>query len=369
MSDSDFLIISPIEIRLPMLSAFSLAEAAVSATYSKFTTYAAGDLEGVFYNGAGFGCYVFRSLQDNNLNHAEIINGFPIFNEPLWWRFIGIAYLEYSANTTYGVDETVSYIGTTYDIDAQRTIYINDVYRSLAADNIGNPLSDATKWQRISVTNRMKMFDGIYGSQTEGSEEIVVTLTPGQSFTSLYLDNLDATSVTVTQTVSNYARTISLINYDLDWYSWFFRDYTQQRNCLFDDIPSLSQSALTITISNPGAIAKCGLCVIGTRTKLGRTLWGVNGGILSFSGTTTDAFGNTTFLKRANARRLNFDVFIDSGYESEVFKVLDDHTDMPLVIIGSSLHEMCMAYGFLGEWNVPLTPGGSVAQIEIKSLV
>ena len=369
MSDSDFLIISPLPVTWGRMS-FSNIPLELPPAQDSAVVYAAGDI-------ASVGSYVFISLQDNNVGHdldagLAGVSFDPWSRNSEWWRYICIAYPKYSAVVTYSIDEIVTYYVTIPPPppDISRDLYpVPALYRSLVSANLGNPVSDPDKWLRVGAENSWKMFDTTYGSQTERADEIVVTLTPGQSFTSLYLDNMDATSVTVTQTVSGYSRTISLTNTDLDWYTWFFRDYAQQRNCLFDDIPSLSQSALTITISNPGAIAKCGLCVIGTRTKLGRTLWGVNGGILSFSGTTTDAFGNTTFLKRANARRLNFDVFIDSGYESEVFKVLDDHTDMPLVIIGSSLHEMCMAYGFLGEWNVPLTPGGSVAQIEIKSLV
>lgn len=348
--EADFKIVRPVTVTDALLTSTTVPEAVV-ATYAGGTTYAAGDRAGLapVY---GSPQIVYQSVQSGNVGHAQ--------SDTAWWKVVGNVYPPYASGSSCGIGGIVSSVSANVHL----------LYESLVAGNTGNPLTDATKWLNIGSTNARAMFDTTYGSQTTNAESIVITITPGTLVTSVFLGNLDAVSVTVAQTVSGYSNTVALRTHPvLSWYDWYYEPLLTTRDVYFT-IPPYISGVLTITISNPGSTASCGLCVIGQSATLGKTKWGVLGGIISYSGTTTDTFGNTTFLPRANAKKLNFDVYIPVGLETWAHKLLTEYTDMPLVFIGSSAYGMSMVYGYLGEWHVPINISGQEpAPIEVRGLI
>lgn len=348
MSTADFLMVRPITVTDAILTSTTVPEAAVSA-YSGATTYAAGDRSGAT---SGNVQTVYQSLQSANTGHTPA-------SEPTWWKVVGVVYLPYNGATTYADLDIVSSISSDVHL----------LYRSLAAGNVGNALTDTTKWQPYGSTNARAMFDTTYGSQTTNADTIVAVLTPGEIINTLFLGNLDAASVTASQSVSGWSRTINLNSHPvLDWYAFFYEPLIRETDAVFTDVPPYPASALTVTIDNTGGTAACGIAVVGQSAKLGTTQWEIRGSLISYSGTTTDVFGNTTFVQRANAKKLNFDVHIQSGFESEAFRLLTRYSDTPTVFIGSSEYGMAMAYGVLGSWEVPISNTGRTAPVEIRGL-
>jgi len=350
VSSADFKMIPPIAVTDAILTSTTVPEA-VAATYSGATTYALGDRAGL---AAVYGSpqIVYQSLQAANTGHAQ--------SDPAWWKVVGNVYPPYASGSSCGVGGIVSSISANVHL----------LYQSLVTSNTGNALTDATKWLQISNTNAWAMFDAVYGSQTINADTIVAVVTPGAVVNSVFLGNLDASSVTVAQSVSGYSSTQLLNSHPvLDWYSWYYDAVIRKANAVFTDVPPYAASALTITVDNTGSTAKCGLCVISQSVTLGTTQWEVLGGIVSYSSISTDTFGNTTFVRRANTKRLNLEVHIPDGFESEAFRLLTLYTDMPMVFIGSSDYEITMAYGYLGSWQVPVSNSGKTAPIEIKGLI
>ena len=88
---------------------------------------------------------------------------------------LNIALPAWSATVTYALNAEV--------IDTATRI----IYRSLAAANLGNPLTDATKWQPRMVENRLRMFDSSLGTYTEADDYIEFTVTPGRVVTDMQL--------------------------------------------------------------------------------------------------------------------------------------------------------------------------------------
>lgn len=347
-TSADFILLRPLAVTDARLTSTSVPEATVGA-YAGGTTYSAGARAGVT---TGTVQIVYESLQSANTGHTPA-------SSPTWWKRLGVVYAAYSGAATYAADDIVSSIGSDVHL----------LYRSIVAGNIGNALSDTTKWQPYGSTNAHAMFDSTYGSQTTNADTISVVITPGQIINTLFVGNIEAASVTVAQSISGWSNTISLNSHPvLSWYDYWYEPLLRKTDCLFTDIPPFSASALTVTIDNTGDTAACGILNVGQSVTLGKTQWGVLGGIISYSGTTTDSFGNTTFLPRSSAKQINLEVAITPGFEDEAFRLLTLYTDMPIVAIGSSDYSMTMAYCYLGAWQVPISNSGKAAPLELRGL-
>ena len=355
MSTADFKMIRPLTVTDALLTSITVPET-VAATYAGGTTYAAGDRVGLapVYGAAQL---VYESLSAGNVGNPLPV---PPATTTAFWAYVSSVYPPYASGSSCGVGGIVSSVSTDVHL----------LYESLVAANTGNALTDTTKWMPLGSTNARAMFDVTYGSQTTQVDEIVFVITPGTIINSVFLGNLDASSVTVTQSVSGYTSTQALNSHQvLNWYDWYYEDIIHKNDVVFLDVPPYPASTLTITITSPGGTAGCGLCVVGKAATIGTTRWEVFAGIVSYSGTTTDGFGNTTFLARAGVKKLNLDVYVQPGFESEAHRLLSIYTDTPMVFIGSTEYDLLMLYGYLGEWSVPVSIVGKTAPIELRGLI
>lgn len=264
----------------------------------------------------------------------------------------------YSSTATYVKDALV------YDANSRL------VYQSLIDANTGKALTDTTAWTPQLGTNRWRMFDKAVNSQTSAPDLLVVAVKPGQLVNTIGLLNVSGSSVTVSQTDSYYVQSKSLVRHDvLNWYDFFYEEPIREGDVMFDGVPPYVNSTLVITVANPGDTASIGCCVLGKSRTIGKTLWDLTGGILSYSSSTTDKFGNVTLVKRDNSKVLNFEVYIPSGFESEAYRLLREYTDVEIMIVGAEDYSMTYSYGYLGQWTVPVTNSAKTAHIEFKGLV
>jgi hypothetical protein len=266
----------------------------------------------------------------------------------------------YSSSATFAKDVVV------YDPATYLT------YLSLIAGNTGHALSDTSAWGPLNkAVNRMLMFDKVVNSQTVAPDSITVVVRPGELVNTLGLLNVAGSSVTVSQTESGYSQTKNLVRHDvLTWYDWYYEEPIREGDVIFDGIPPYANSVLSVSVSNPGDQAAIGRFHLGKARTIGQTAWDFTGGILSYSSSSTDTFGNVTMVKRDNSPVLNFEVYIPKGYESEAYRLLrKEYTDVEIMVIGAEDYSMTFAYGFLGQWNVTVSAAGEkAAHIEFKGL-
>ncbi|MCY0910831.1 hypothetical protein [Massilia antarctica] len=346
---ADFRMIRPVAVTDVRLISSTVPEALVTE-YAGGTTYALGDIRGVT---TGTAQVVYQSLQASNTGHAPA-------SSPTWWKLMGTVYVPYSAGTNYALGVVVSNIGAD----------VHELYESQIAGNLGQPVANnPTKWLRRSSTNRWNMFDKAINSQTVAPNSVSVVIRPGLVNT-ITLLNVEGASATVSQTVSGYSVTKSLVRHEvLSWYDFYYEEPIRSGDVVFDGIPPYAAADITVTVDNAGLDAAIGGCFVGKSRTIGLTQWELTVGVLSYSTTTTDTFGNTTMVKRANAKRMNFDVRIPEGFESEAFRLLTEYTDVEMVFIASSDYSMTIAYGYLGQWEVPISNSGRAAPIEVRGLI
>lgn len=347
MSSADFRLIRPITITDAKLVSSSVPEATVTE-YSAASTYALGDIRGVT---VGTAQDVYESLQAGNIGHAPA-------SSPTWWKLRGRVYAAYAAGSTYAKDDIVSDLAN------------HLLYQSFIAGNTGKALTDTTAWVPLGATNCRKMFDKAINSQTSAPDYVTVTVAAGELANTLTLLNVAGASVTVSQADSGYTRTRSLVTHDvLNWYDYWYQEPLWVGDTVFDDIPPYAASPLTVTVSSPGNQAAIGGFFLGKAKFIGKTQWGLTAGILSYSTSTTDKFGNVTLVKRDNAKKMNFEVAIPRGYEDEVYRFMRAATDVEMVAIASSDWGMTLSYGYLGQWEVPLDINGKNMPVEWRGLI
>jgi len=247
----------------------------------------------------------------------------------------------------------------------------NFVFESLVDGNTA-PLTDTTKtkWLPLGITNRWKVFDQAVNSQTSAPGRLTFAVKPGAVATTMMLLNMEGASVTVGQTESGYVSTKSLVSHEVDnWYDFYYEEPVRAGDAVFSDIPPFPNAMLTVSIDNGPLEAKIGACLIGKPMVIGKATASFKAGVLSYSTSTADTFGNITMVKRYNAPRMNFDVMIPAGSESVVYRILREYTDTEIgIIVGDSL-SMGIGYGYLGQWDVPKSGSGRTAPIEFKGLV
>lgn len=276
-------------------------------------------------------------------------------------------YTAWSGATAYTVGTRVILVST------------HKVYECLVANTNFSPdvnLTGATpKWLEIGSTNKWKMFDAGWGSQTEKATSMAFSLAPAVMTNSLALLNVSATSITVVGTILGstvYTYTDSMFHVDdiADWYGYFFEQISYKSDLVLTDIPPYSDIVLSITISNVGGTAKCGNCIIGLYYDVGGTQYGATAGIVDYSLKTTDAFGNTYILKRAYAKRMSANLMIDNANVDFVANTLAQYRSTPVVWIGADNdYTSLIVYGFYKDFDINIAyPDFSSCNLTIEGL-
>lgn len=347
MGSADFRLVRPITITDAKLVNSSVPEAVVTE-YAAGATYALGEIRGVT---SGTAQDVYQSLQPANTGRTPA-------SSPAWWKFLGRVYTVYSSTTSYALGAVVT------DLVSHR------LYESQVANNSGRPLAEKAAWLLLGATNRWKMFDKAVNSRTTAPDAVTVTLAPGAVANNLTLLNVSGSSVTVSQSDSGYERTRSLVTHAvLSWYDFWYQEPQWIGDTVFDDLPPYGKSNLTVTVNSPGNEAGIGGWFLGKSKFIGKTQWGLTAGILSYSGATADTFGNVELVKRDSAKKMNFEVAIPRGYEDEVYRFMTAAENVEMVAIASTNWAMTVSYGYLGQWEVPLSIDGKNMPVEWRGLI
>lgn len=287
-------VIPPLAITTAMLSNASAVEVAPAA-YSGATTYASGDTASVA-GSAGL-VTVYKSLAGSNVGHSPA-------SSPTWWANIGTTYQSYSTGETYAIGDRA--------LDSAAHL----VYESLIDANVGNSLSDLTKWKSVGASNRWAMFDTLRNTPTtQPPGTLTATITPGKRVDSIALLGLAATSANVTMTAAGitvYTKSVDLsLRHVTSWSEYFFAPFRNRGSLVLFDLPPYSNGVITITLTNPAEEVKCGACVIGMQVELGQVQAEAESDVLNFSTVDRDSDGTATMVPNRNVPKTVSGILID----------------------------------------------------------
>lgn len=350
-------VIKPSAITEAMLISSSIVETAPAA-YAGGTTYALDATASVA--GAAGLLTVYKSLQGSNTGHTPS-------SSPTWWVNIGETYQLYSSFITYALGERVLDVAT------------HIIYESVVAGNVGNALSDLLKWLPYSPSNKWAMFDGQVSNIAIAPSSITMTLATGVIDAVALIDTYaDIAYLTVRDGLGG-----TIVHEDsrglvgdivTDWYGYFFGDpFNRVAQAVFQNIPPFPSSHITITLIANGQNVSLGELVFGRANIIGTTQYSPSVGIIDYSRKDTDAFGKTTFVKRAFKKRLSARVVVDNLQLNRVQRLLYDLRATPCVWIGTDApgyDEALLLYAFYKDFSMEIAyPTTSLCSLELEGLI
>lgn len=274
-------------------------------------------------------------------------------------------YPQYSAATTYALNDYVIDVGTN----------IHKVYQSLVGSNVGNALTNTSKWLFIGNTNRWKMHDTSVQSQTIKATSIVNAYAFTTRINSLAALNIEAGTLQVSMVVpvdgTVYNKTFELTSTTgIDnWYKYFFEPVVRQTDFIITDMPSYSSGTLNVTFSASSGNVAVGTLILGSAKDVGVTDSSARVGITSFSTKTQDAFGNYTIVPRAYRKTGQFNIYVNSTYVDYLHKTLTTYRDTPILYIGGEEYKSTYIYGFYKDFGIVISyPTVSICDITIEGL-
>ncbi len=245
----------------------------------------------------------------------------------------------YSATTTYAAGALV--------LDPISQV----VYESLGANNLGNALTNTTKWVSRGATNRWKMLDAYNNTQTEAADMIVLAVTPQMISQGFYLGNLDANevSIVVQDRVDGvvHVETQNLVVPDAggSYFKWFFKRIRRKSYAVSVLLPVYVNAIMTICIRKTGSVAKCGMCAIGQLVDVGLSQYGLGTEIKDYSSTTFNFDGTSQTVVRGYSKRMSIDVEIDNEAIDAVQENLAALRQKPVVWIGAVAFGSAIVFG------------------------
>lgn len=274
---------------------------------------------------------------------------------------------EYSAAATYALGARVMWTAGT---DAT-----HHVYESLTAGNVGNALTDASKWLDLGPTNRWAMFDQKNGTVTTGAPSINVSVAATGRADGVALFGLDAASVQIKMTTGAlgtvYDQTYSLQSESgvTNWYEYFSEEIVFATELVVTDLPLYTDPTVQVIVTKTTGNAVCGTLVLGQTRDIGDAVYGAKGGIQDYSRKEVDDFGNYTVVERSFSKRVTLKTVLENNRVDSTHSLLSTFRATPVVWVGADDYSMTWVFGFFRDFSIELaTTSQSYVSLEIEGL-
>lgn len=280
------------------------------------------------------------------------------------------------------IDTTSTYSASTTYIIGNRVKYNGNIYESLQNSNLNyQPDISSTYWLYISPDNLHAAFDQQISTVTSATSSFTFVVKPGVGIDSIALINLSTVIVEVavrdqTSGILIYTGSAGLSGATVyDWFQYFFLDPTTKRTqVIFQDITSTYSNNI-ITVKVTGGVSdtvSLGQFCCGTTAYLGGTQYGAKAGITDYSRKETDAFGTTTFVKRAFTKTLTAEVLMENIQLNSLQSYLYSIRATPVVWIASDdpiYQEPLIVYGYYKDFSTTISyPSHSMCSLTIEGL-
>lgn len=331
-------LIRPVTVTDAVLTASNVAEVPPAA-YAAGTTYALAATAALFSGPGSTEGLIYESLQAGNIGHDPATS-------PLWWQPIGTAWLAYAGGTNYPLYAVVT------DTAGHR------LYKSLIAGNLGQPLSDVTKWQDIGPSPKWAMFDGTNGTQTKRHGSVAIEVQLAGRIDTIALLNIDASTARIE--IETGAGVLHDQTYPLvetaginNWFAWLFEPVNRKTDLILTGLPYAAGVTVRITLSFAGE-ARIGNCLLGMSRQLGPVEFGLELGITDRSRKVDDGFGNWSIVPRSYSKNQRFTAWIDNSAVDAVFNLLAAYRATPVLLIGAGRFASSGQYGLLKSWGISI---------------
>lgn len=252
-------------------------------------------------------------------------------------------------SSNVALDDAPAWTAGTYST-GQTVLHNLHVYESVADSNAvepGNETATPFKWIDLGACNRWRMFDKragqkwLLGKFTENPGSIDLTIRPGQVVNAIGLVGVSGTSVRVVMTAPGegtvYDKTVQMADTGvMNWYDYWFAPFERRDNVAMFDLPAYGNADVQVIVSAPGGTAQVGTLVLGSAMEIGMAVYGTGLGLVSYTRTDEDDFGNVTLVPRGSRRTVDFDLRIPTGQIGAAMRVLEKLRDVPSLYVGDA---------------------------------
>lgn len=274
-------------------------------------------------------------------------------------------------------DETVIYVEG-YEVIDEHYIWIAQADVPTTASTV-HPSEGATlappTWAKKSVTNHWAAFDNVVGSQSENAGTIDITIDAGL-INAIGLLNVVAKSVQiiVTDPVDGevFNKTINMIDVRgiSGWYDYYLNDIEYKSLAVELTLPAYKNATTQIIISQLGGVAKLGNVVVGKQYYLGELLIGGDMGMVSYSRKVVDEFGNYTVTKRANAKRSNVLINMETARVDRNKEALESLDSTLTLLVTGDYYDSLTVFGFYKDFIIGIqSPPYTECNIQFEGVI
>lgn len=232
------------------------------------------------------------------------------------------------------------------------------------------PEDDQVRWYDLGATDKTTMFDSEVSTPTIADGTLTQVFQPG-AFNSAHLLGLDGTLMVFTVKVAPDGATVKTETVPLedsqpaDYFEYFFDPFKPKTEYLVTGLEPYASCEVTISISNPGGIAKCGMASLGDLISVGGpALSGVGVEPKSYARITTDERGKTSIKKGKAAKDLSAQALVPLDQADAVVDSLTSVLGVPCTWILTDSKNMRSMRAF-GLGSGKLTYGSSNATLNL----
>lgn len=221
-------------------------------------------------------------------------------------------------------------------------------YQSMRDQICGTYLDNPVSWIEVGASNKYAAFDTETSTQTKANKLLTFTVATGRVESVALINAVgDFATVTVREGLGGpvtYTKAVSITsNLARRWWEYFFRSPAiQPKQVLFSGIPLSLNSYITVTVTGGGTVA-VGDWIFGRWKNVGLTSFGLQVGIDDFSVITTNDFGNETFVKRGNKKRMDSSNWIPNKEFNDTFLLLRELPATPCLWVAAEVDDFSEA--------------------------
>lgn len=202
------------------------------------------------------------------------------------------------------------------------------------------PNLDTVNWEPTRYTNRFAMFDNYRNTQSDYASPVSVELTPGQRINTIVaagLTNVNTVLVTVDSGATQvYSHEEDMNSREvLDWYDYFFADFSTRSELVLYDLPPYTDAVITITFTATTGNVKIGHLSYGNHVFMGYAQHsGISRNInLSVFDRNVNT-GSIEITPKPNIPIVELNIFADKNLTRTLYNLRDATAGVPIVVTG-----------------------------------
>lgn len=246
----------------------------------------------------------------------------------------------------------------------------------IAGKNANKPEDDRDRWYDLGSTDQNTMFDSKDGRQSIAPNVLTVVLRPG-AHNAMFLAGLDGAELDIVwkeypggPEYHTYSGSLEDSQPD-DYYDYYFSPYSPQTDFLITDLAPYASCEVTISVRNPGSVARCAIASIGDLTAVGGpALSGVSVDVSGSARVTADERGLASVVAGKLACDLSAQAIVPSDMARGVVRAAREVQNIPCpwLITDQRLREELRSFG-LG--SIKLTYGSNriTASIDVQGTI